>query len=201
MTLVNMATGELAESITEADVDASIERVRRHAESIWDEWAWQVENKTWLVKGFDSWDEMRREVYGGLTNVTAPRAERPELISRFRTAGLTQTETATTLGVSRPTVARHDEPTYQPRESNVSNDTFTAGEEVVDAEIVEDEPAPKPERDSGMPSRELTLINDIRLYLGQLASAPEIRKLTTVGQQHIIDALRNAATQIERYTS
>lgn len=191
-----MATGELAESITEADVDASIERVRRHAESIWDEWAWQVENKTWLVKGFDSWDEMRREVYGNLTNVTAPRAERPELVSRFRAAGLTQKETASTLGIGKRTVERHDEPTYAPRETKPPFGDFDAEESVIDAEIVEDdEPDPNPER--GNPSRELTLINDIRLYLGALASATEVRKLTTVGKQHIIDALRNAATQIE----
>src|SRR5690554_3241549 len=75
MTLVNTATGEVAETVTVADVDASIERVRRHAESIWDEWAWQVENRTWLIKGYASWDEMRQAEYTNLNGVTAPRAE------------------------------------------------------------------------------------------------------------------------------
>lgn len=136
MTLVNVG----ARVVTVADVDASIARVIDHAESIWDEWAWQVENETWTLKGFADWDEMRREVYGGLTAITAPRKERPELIARFRRAGLTQHETAATLGVSRPTVARHDEPTYEPRGANVSNDTFAPESEVIEAELIEDAP-------------------------------------------------------------
>lgn len=107
LTLVNKETGELVE-ITEAEVDASIARVVQHAESIWDEWAWQVENQTWLIKGYASWDEMRRGEYGALTSVSAPRAERPELVARFRSAGLTQKETADTLGVSQKTVSNHD---------------------------------------------------------------------------------------------
>lgn len=198
MTLVNVATGELVDSITVADVDASIERVRRHAESIWDEWAWQVENRTWEIKGYVSWDEMRSEVYGGLTNVTAPRAERPELVSRFRAAGLTQKETASTLGVSQATVNTYDKPTYKPR-LNISSD-IEPDEDVIDAELVEDEPpVPAPERKwEAEPSKEVTLINDIRLYLRALASAPEVKRLTPTGKQHIIDALQNTINQLER---
>lgn len=137
--VVNAATGEIADSITVADVDASIARVIRSAESIWDEWAWQVENEVWKIGNrFGSWDEMRRSVYGGLTNVTAPRAERPELVSRFRAAGLTQVETAATLGVSRRTVQEYSEPVYEKRSSALSSNP--AAEEVIDAEIVDDEP-------------------------------------------------------------
>lgn len=136
MTVVNTDTGEL---VSEADVRASVQRVINHAESIWDEWAWQVENQTWVLLGYESWDEMRRGEYEALTSVTAPRAERPELVSRFRGAGLTQKETAATLGVSERTVKNYDEPTYRPREPKVQNCTFGGGD-VVDAELVEDEP-------------------------------------------------------------
>lgn len=107
--------------VTESEVRSSIRRVIDHAESIWDEWAWQVENKTWTVIGHSSWDEMRRAEYGSLTSITAPREERPELVARFRGAGLTQQQTADTLGVHRETVKRHDAPTYAPRESKGAN--------------------------------------------------------------------------------
>lgn len=139
-------------AITVADVDASISRVIQHAESIWDEWAWQVENQTWLVGDrWASWDEMRRAVYGNLNQISAPRAERPELVARFRGAGLTQRETAETLGTHVNTVKRYDGPTYKPREVKVPNGTSapeppanvnTETGEIVDAEIVEDEPEP-----------------------------------------------------------
>ncbi|VXC31343.1 hypothetical protein MICRO8M_90066 [Microbacterium sp. 8M] len=132
--------------------------VSRHAESICDEWAWQVENRTWLIKGYSSWDEMRREGYGGLTNVTPPRAERPELVSRFRAAGLTQTETADTLGVSRETVKRNDQPTYQPRKGT----KVPFRDDVIEAEIIDDDPpAPKPKR-TDTDSATMSLINDLR---------------------------------------
>ena len=122
--------------ITVDEVDASIARVIASAESIWDEWAWQVENKTWLVGNrWSSWEEMRHAAYGSLTSISAPRAERPELVARFRRAGLTQQQTADTLGIGERTVKRHDEPTYAPREPKVPNGT---SDEVVDAEVVDD---------------------------------------------------------------
>lgn len=123
MSIVNTETGEILERPTEAAVRESVRRVIEHAESIWDEWAWQVENQTWLVLGYTSWDEMRNGEYASLTSITAPRAERPELVSRFRKAGLTQIETAETLGLSRRTVQQHDEPTYQKRSSALSPQT------------------------------------------------------------------------------
>ncbi|WP_336630041.1 MULTISPECIES: helix-turn-helix transcriptional regulator [unclassified Microbacterium] len=195
MTLVNTATGELVESITEADVDASIERVKRHAESIWDEWAWQVENRTWLIKGYTSWDEMRRIEYTSLNGVQAPRAERPELIARFRKAGLTQTQTAEALGLSRPTVARHDEPTYQPRAANVSNDTFADDADVIEAEIVDDEPpAPKPRRDD-TDSAMTSLINDLRGPWSR-GITNEARRMSPQARSFLIDALQSTLDKI-----
>lgn len=136
--IANADTGEI---VSEADVRASIQRVINHAESIWDEWAWQVENQTWAVLGYADWDEMRRNEYGALTSVSPPRAERPELISRFRGAGLTQKETAATLGVSERTIKTYDQPSYQPRAPKVQNCTFEQPE-VVDAEVIEDDDRP-----------------------------------------------------------
>lgn len=134
MTVVNYATGEIVDAPTEADVRASVSRVIAHAESIWDEWAWQVENQTWTVLGYASWDDMRRGEYGALTSVTAPRAERPELVSRFRRAGLTQKQTADTLGVTTKTVKRDEHPEWK-QGTNVPSPTNA--DDIVDAEIVE----------------------------------------------------------------
>ena len=135
MSVVNIEAG----MVTEAEVRASVRRVIEHAESIWDEWAWQVEHRTWTVLGYDSWDEMRRGEYGALTSVSAPRAERPELVARFRGAGLTQRQTADTLGVTEQTIYNHErkerDPNYLGRPVPCESD------EIVDAEIVEDEPS------------------------------------------------------------
>lgn len=141
MTVVNFHTGEIVD-ITEVEVRASVRRVIDHAESIWDEWAWQVENKTWTILGYGSWDEMRRGEYGALTSVAAPRAERPELVARFRGAGLTQKETASTLGITERTVQRNDvTPGSRGPSRNTTNDVFPeGGDDIVDAELVDDEP-------------------------------------------------------------
>lgn len=139
MSTVNLVTGEIIDRPTEAQVRASVRRVIDHAESIWDEWAWQVERETWTVLGYASWDEMRRGEYGNLTSISAPRAERPELIARFRGVGLTQRETAETLGVGVNTVARHEPDDLRGQRGPAK--THQAGgfePEVIDAEIVED---------------------------------------------------------------
>lgn len=146
MEIVNQATGEITDRITVADVDASIARVINHAESIWDEWAWQVENETWLLKGYSSWDEMRRSVYGGFTAIAAPRQDRPELVARFRRAGLTQKQTAETLGVGLNTVARAEPEDLQGQRGPSKTPQMGGFEEnVVVAEIVDDDPPAKPE--------------------------------------------------------
>lgn len=202
--LVNTETGEI---ISEDQVRASVRRVIDHAESIWDEWAWQVENRTWTVLGYANWDEMRRGEYGALTSVSAPRAERPELISRFRGAGLTQKQTADTLGVSRDTVKRHDEPTYQPREPKGANAPFA--EDIVDAEIVEDdEPnnvvsfSAPPSRATPRPMAEKSM-NLIALYAGKAARAandltPEqIRRIRPEAGAWTAD-LRNSIEALQR---
>ncbi|MEW2010889.1 hypothetical protein AB0300_15580 [Microbacterium sp. NPDC078814] len=196
MTLANMATGEVVKSITEADVDASIERVRRHAESIWDEWAWQVENRTWEIKGYASWDEMRHAEYTNLNGVQAPRAERPELIARFRQAGLTQKETAGTLGVGINTVARN-EPADLRGQRGPEKTPQVGGfeEEVIDAEIVEDD-RPTPEvRHSDTDSATVSFINDLRGPWSR-GITQTARRMTPQARSFLIDALQSTLDQI-----
>jgi hypothetical protein len=58
-------------------------------------------------------------------------------------------------------------------------------------------PPPRSKPDEN-PSAELTLINDIRLYLRKLSTSTQVARLTDAGKQHIVTALQDAIAQIER---
>lgn len=92
-------------AITEADVDRSIEITQTHLEKAAEQIVWQIKNEVWAIKGYESWDEMREAVYGGVA-VIVPRADRPELVARLRALDLSQQQIGDTLGVSQKTVDR-----------------------------------------------------------------------------------------------
>lgn len=87
------------------DVRDSIAVAKSHGEKFFEQIVWQVENEAWTVLGYESWDEMRAAEYADM-GVVAPRADRPELVSRLRARGLTQQQIADTVGTSKPTVHR-----------------------------------------------------------------------------------------------
>lgn len=91
--------------IAYADVRESIAVAKSHGEKFFEQIVWQVENEVWTILGYKSWDEMREVEYADM-GVVAPRADRPELVQRLRSKGLTITETASTLGVSKSQVHR-----------------------------------------------------------------------------------------------
>lgn len=95
----------VALSITVGDVRESVALARSHGEKFFEQIVWQVENETWSVLGYESWDAMRAGEYGDM-GVVAPRADRPELVARLRAKGLTQAQIAGTLGVHESTVSR-----------------------------------------------------------------------------------------------
>lgn len=183
---VNTKTGEV---ITAEDVRGSVARVKSHAESIWMEWAWQVENQVWTIEGVKaaSWDEFRQREYANLSNVVAPRAERPELVARFRNAGLTQRETAETLGMGVNTVARH-EPEDMRGSRGPSKTPQTVGFE-------DERPAPRPDR-RATDNAEVTLVNDLRgpWHYGLIDAA---RAMTPEGRAHVIAALEATINRLK----
>lgn len=89
--------------ITYAQVRDSIAIARSHGEKFFEQIVWQVENETWTVLGYSSWDQMREGEYADL-GVVAPQSDRPELVARLREQGLTQKAIGDTLGVSESTV-------------------------------------------------------------------------------------------------
>lgn len=88
-----------------ADVKESIESAKSSLEDAAREIVWQIENRAWTVLGYGDWNEMREAEYGGAAFMV-PRAERPELVARLRSQGLTQQEIADTAGVNVATVSR-----------------------------------------------------------------------------------------------
>lgn len=107
MTALDRATGEIVDAPSYGEVRESIETTRTHLERAAEQVVWQIENRTWLVLGYSSWDEMREAEYKGAA-VIVPRADRPELVTRLRAGGLSQQQVATTIGVSQGTVAKDE---------------------------------------------------------------------------------------------
>lgn len=101
--------------ITPDDVRESIRRARWSLEQAAKEIVWQVEREAWVTLGYKSWNEMREAEYGGIA-VMVPKASRGLLVSQLRDAGLTQKETAATIGVDERTVKRDEKGTNVPCE-------------------------------------------------------------------------------------
>lgn len=149
MTITIPETGEV---ITHGAVRESIAIAKSHGEKFFEQIVWQVEHEVWTVLGYKSWDDMREAEYADL-GVMAPRADRPELVSRLRAKGLTQQQIADTVGVGVGTVNR--DLSDLPNGKSPGPITNSRGEqrpatyrkpepEVVDAEIV-DQPVLRPE--------------------------------------------------------
>lgn len=86
-------------------VRESVATAQTHLERAAEQVVWQIEHQVWTVLGYASWDEMRRAEYGGAA-VIVPRADRPELVSRLRSEGLSQQQIGNTIGVTDTTVRR-----------------------------------------------------------------------------------------------
>lgn len=146
--VVNVATGEIAESITVADARASVATARGHLELAAAQIIWQIENAAWEVLGYDDWDQMRDAEYGGAACMV-PTGSRARITQRLKeipvgiTARggekhLTDRQIADTLGISRSQV---QDDLHDNNKSSSSGQSVDPAEEVIDAEIVEDEPA------------------------------------------------------------
>lgn len=134
--------------ITPADVHASIARARRSLERAAEEIVWQIEMEAWRTLGYSSWGAMREAEYGGAAFMVPPKS-RPELVARIRAKGLTNKEIADTAGVSEATIRRDvaqssndDSPltiTNSRGEQRPATYRRTTDDDVVDAEVVEDD--------------------------------------------------------------
>lgn len=136
--------------ITPDLVRASIRRARRNLEAAAEEIVWQIEMEAWRTLGYPSWTAMREAEYGGAAFMV-PSKSRPEIVARIKAVEvgrtvrggpkhLTDQEIADTVGVDRTTVKRDlgmdDKKVHLDQNVDLNDD-------VIDAEIVEDEAPPK----------------------------------------------------------
>lgn len=136
--------------ITAADVRASIRRARQSLGKAADEIVWQIEMEAWRTLGYSSWTAMREAEYGDAAFMV-PSRQRPELVARMRAKGLTQQEIAATAGVNRETVANDIRsmsesgievpPAITNSRGQQRPATYTRAEpeDVIDAEVIEDD--------------------------------------------------------------
>lgn len=147
MTITVQARPEVPlQVVTPADVRASVRRAKKSLEAAAAEIVWQIEREAWRTLGYPSWTAMREAEYGGAAFMV-PSKSRPEIVARIkeievgRTARgnpkhLTDQEIAETVGVSRRQV--QDDLTGN-NEKRSSAQNVTADDDIIDAEIVEDD--------------------------------------------------------------
>jgi transcriptional regulator with XRE-family HTH domain len=90
----------VTEMWTADEAKQSVERAKRSLADAGQEIVAQVANRAWEPLGYPDWDAMRQAEYGGIA-VIVPRADRPELVAALRREGLSQQQTADTLGVTQ----------------------------------------------------------------------------------------------------
>jgi len=169
------------------------------------------ESNAYAALGYPSWTAYLADVLGE-TPLRLEREVRQELVAELSAQGMSTRAIAPIVGASQRTVAGDvskiahladdgDLPAY---------DAETG--EVIEAELVDPEPVrpvvgldgkqytATPQRQIAKPSTELSILNDVRLYLRNLATSPSIIRLSTVGKQHIINALQETITQLEGST-
>lgn len=139
--------------ITPNEVRASVRRAKKSLEDAAKEIVWQIEMEAWRTLGYSSWTSMRESEYGGAAFMV-PSKSRPEIVARIRAAGLTQKEIADTAGVNHATISRDlanansaDAPSTitnvngVERPASYARTEPTSDEDVIEAEIVEDDDA------------------------------------------------------------
>jgi hypothetical protein len=170
-------------------------------------------SNAWQVLGFRSWTEYLSDTLGS-EPMRLAREERQELVEYLSGEGMSTRAIAPIVGASREQVRRDIASTTDTFVSDESAAPQTMMQVDADTGEVRDVPArhvtgvngkeyavplEKPVRPAAAaPSRNVEIVNDIRLYLRHIATMPEVAKLPQSGKQHIIDALRDTITALER---
>ena len=158
------------------------------------------------ILGYTSWPAYLSEVLGE-EPMRLERDVRKELSIELAAQGMSTRAIAPIFGVSREQIRIDIAGDNNLSPAPVINVIASTGE-VVDPTPVATEPRtvigldgksyPAPERKAIKPSAEVTIINDIRLYLRTLARSPQVARLSEAGKQHLINALQDTINQLER---
>jgi transposase-like protein len=160
-------------TLTENDARELTAKIYGHLDAAWDLIIAAYNGRAWSALGYGSWDAYCKAEFNG-ARLRLPREERQEVVGSLREAGLSTRAIASATGNSTKTITEDlkqvsqsttpDEPsnvvgldgkTYTPKPSVtdlISGEDLAElngkpkADEPIDAEIVEDEPKPKPER-------------------------------------------------------
>lgn len=142
--------------ITPDDVRASIQRAKSSLERAAAEVIWQVERQAWRTLGYSSWGAMLKAEYGGVA-VMLPSSVRPEVVAQMKAIEvgktvrggpkrLTDQEIGDTFGVSR---SRVQDDLHGNNKKSSSGQNVGADDDVIDAEIVDDDQPIHFDRETG----------------------------------------------------
>lgn len=168
------------------------------------------------VLGYASWTAYLKDVFGD-EPLRLARDVRQELVAELSAQGMSARAIAPIVGVSASTVktdvqvartghvkAADPRPMVNPSTGEVTDEPriTTATHTVKTVTGLDGKKyMPMPPKKSRSANRDLSIINDIRLYLRAIGKSHEIARLSQEGKQHIIDALNDTITQLERSQS
>ena len=112
-------------------------RIRQSVSVAWAQIAKAYQGRAWLALGYDSWDDYTDAEFDG-ARLRLPREERTMVVASLRDAGLSTRAIAAATGVSRPTIQK--DLTEQVVNSLPPADP---DDEIVDAEVISEPPAPQ----------------------------------------------------------
>jgi len=135
VTLVDAETGEIVTGLTPDAAREVTDRIKVGVEAVWHLIAQAYEGRAWAALGYSSWDDYCTREFG-TSRLRLPREERQEVVASLRESGLSTRAIAAATGYNDKTV-RND--------LAAGAENSAPGDEVEDAEIVDDEPpAPQP---------------------------------------------------------
>lgn len=144
------------------------------------------EGNAHLALGYASWAAYLADVLGE-EPMRLARGERQEMVQMLSAEGMSTRAIAPIVGADHVTVSRDL--------GRVANET---PEPPAPVQGMDGKTYARPElKPATATSRDVEIINDIRLYLRHIGSSPKIAALPPAGKQHIIDALTDAIDQLK----
>ena len=209
--LTVIETGEVVEQLSRVEAERITSRIADKLDAIADNLEQvlpligeALTRRAWEALGYASPSAYVSERFKGAMDRLSPEVRRP-VVAQLSAAGMSTRAIAPVVGVSQPQV--------------VADKKAAGDQRLITSPAPTETPAPLPTSENitgmdgkqyAMPvakaeaqksvkqeaSRDTQIVNDIRLYLGHIGTAPEIAALPPKGKQYIIAALENTITQL-----
>lgn len=173
--------------------------------------------------GYKSWTAYLADVMSE-EPLRLARDERREVVQLLTEEGMSTRAIAPIVGAAQSTVVEDKKSTDRnrsvethrevesldgktrtyPAPSAPSAESALSPDEVYDeetGEIISTTPEPEKTPEQKKIDKDLTLINDIRLYLGHMSRSRQVKNMSPTAKQHIINALEDTISAIKGETS